>query len=198
SASAASGITATPIASAASGITATPIASAASGITETPALTDTPIPSSVAVMDDPVRLVIAAIGLDQKLASVGLDSQYVPIVPNHEAGWYNLSARPGQGENIVLWGHVLRFTSTPDIPAPFARIKELEVGAEVILYDTAGTARHYTVTNHVWATPDQVQYILPQGREMLTMVSCIGDKVIVDDGVEMTHRLITIAEPVGD
>jgi hypothetical protein len=27
------------------------------------------------------------------------------------------------------------------------------------------------------------------------MVSCIGDKVITGGGVEMTHRLITIAAP---
>jgi hypothetical protein len=28
------------------------------------------------------------------------------------------------------------------------------------------------------------------------MVSSIGEKVIVDDSVELTHRLITIAEPM--
>jgi hypothetical protein len=27
------------------------------------------------------------------------------------------------------------------------------------------------------------------------MVSCIGDKVIVDGSLQMTHRLITIATP---
>jgi hypothetical protein len=29
----------------------------------------------------------------------------------------------------------------------------------------------------------------------LTLVSCIGDRVIVDGTVELTHRLITIAVP---
>jgi sortase (surface protein transpeptidase) len=96
----------------------------------------------------------------------------------------------------VLWGHVLRFKSTPRTPAPFARLRELAVGAEIILYNADGAAHRYIVTRQVWATPDQVEYILPQGRELLTMVSCIGDKVVVDNSVEMSHRLITIAEPV--
>jgi LPXTG-site transpeptidase (sortase) family protein len=149
-------------------------------------------------VSEPERLVIAEIGLDRPLVSVGLDSQRVPIVPNHDVGWYNLSARPGEGENIVLWGHVLRFRSRPDLPAPFARLKELDLGTEIILYDAAGTARRYVVTRQVQVTPDQVAYILPQGRELLTLVSCIGDKVVVDSSVELTHRLITIAEPAED
>lgn len=144
----------------------------------------------------PVRVVIKAIKLDRKLVSVGLDKNRIPIVPNHDIGWYNLSARPGQGENIVLWGHVLRFRQTPKIPAPFARLKELKVGDEILLYDARGTRYRYTVTQQIWATPDQVEHILPVGAERITMVSCIGDKVIKGkEVIEMTHRLITIAEP---
>lgn len=143
----------------------------------------------------PVRLQIAEIQLDRRLVSVGLDRNRIPIVPDHDVAWYNLSAAPGQGENIVLWGHVLRFRKAPHIPAPFARMQELAPGARMTLYDANGNLHYYRVTQQVWATPDQVEYILPQGREMLTLVSCIGDKVIVDGNIELTHRLITIAEP---
>lgn len=144
---------------------------------------------------DPVRLVIPAIELDRRLLSVGLDRRRVPIVPNHDVGWYNLSARPGQGENVVLWGHVLRFRSRPNIPAPFARLHELQIGDRVTLYTADGTAYRYTVIEQARVTPDQVEYILPRGKEIVTMVSCIGDRVITRAGVEMTHRLITIAAP---
>lgn len=149
-----------------------------------------------AVAGEPVRLVINDITIDRPLIPVGLDERRVPIVPNHDVGWYTYSARPGEGENIVLWGHVLRFRDTPDIPAPFARLDELGLGAELVLYSADGVAHRYRVTDKVLATPDQVEYILPAGRELLTLVSCIGDKVIVDGSVEMTHRLITIAERV--
>ena len=141
-------------------------------------------------------MVIGDIGLDGRLVSVGLDKNRIPIVPDHDIGWYNLSARPGEGDNIVLWGHVLRFRNAPKIPAPFAHLKNLKVGAAVKLYDRDGNLHSYVVTKQVWATPDQVKYILPTGREMVTMVSCIGDKVIQDgEVVDESHRLITIAEP---
>jgi sortase (surface protein transpeptidase) len=139
--------------------------------------------------------VIENIGLDRSLVSVGLDENRVPVVPNHDVGWYNLSADPGAGDNVVLWGHVLRFRSTPDIPAPFARLQELDAGAPVTLYDAEGRAHQYEVSQQVWALPSEVEYILPQGSERVTMVSCIGDKVIVDGSLQMTHRLITIATP---
>lgn len=144
----------------------------------------------------PARLAIEAIKLDRPLVSVGLDRQNAPIVPDHDVGWYNLSAGPGQGENIVLWGHVLRFRTSPSTPAPFEHLKDLKLGAQIVLYDIQGTAYRYVVTQQVRVTPDQVEYILPVGKERLTLVSCIGDKVIADNGVvEMSHRLVTIAEP---
>lgn len=145
----------------------------------------------------PARIQIPAIQLDYKPVSVGLDNNRVPIVPKHDVGWYNLSAMPGQGDNIVFWGHVLRFKATPNIPAPFARVKELQLGAEIILTTAKGEEARYTVTQTVQVTPDQVKYILPTGKEQVTLVSCIGDNVIADGSVATKkYRLITIAEPV--
>lgn len=164
--------------------------------TATPRPKARPTPTPKPVSAAPVRMLIDAIDLDRPTISVGLDKNAIPIVPKHEIGWYNLSARPGQGENIVFWGHVLRFREAPKRPAPFARLKELEIGDSVVLYNATGTAFKYKVTKKIWVTPDQVEYILPVGYERVTMVSCIGDKVVKDgEVVEMTHRLITIAEP---
>lgn len=161
--------------------------------------TGSPLPSPTrpaARRATPARLEIDAIDLDRPLVSVGLDGHNVPIVPDHDVGWYNLSGGPGQGENIVLWGHVLRFRKSPNTPAPFERLKDLSPGAQIVLYDTQGTPFRYVVTEQVRVTPDQVSYILPQGKERLTLVSCIGDKVVANSGVvEMSHRLVTIAEP---
>ncbi|MBO9324545.1 MAG: class F sortase [Roseiflexus sp.] len=171
--------------------TATPVP------TTPPTTAPSPIPTTRPEAVPPVRLVIDAIDLDRVLIPVGLDANRVPVVPDHDVGWYRLGAMPGQGDNIVLWGHVLRFRKTPHIPAPFARLKELSPGATVILIDERGVEHRYTVTRQVWATPDEVHYMLPQGREMVTMISCIGDKIIAEGSLEMTHRLITIAEPEG-
>ncbi len=173
-------------------VTATPVPAT---VTPVP-VTATPAPAARRDGEAPVRLMIPVIELDQKLVPVGLDRNGVPVVPKHDVGWYNLSATPGQGENVVLWGHVLRFRNAPHIPAPFARLNEAPVGAHITLYTADGAEHAYVVTQQVWVTPDQVEYILPTGREQVTMVSCIGDKVIVNGAtVDMTHRLITIAEP---
>jgi LPXTG-site transpeptidase (sortase) family protein len=190
-----------PLATAAPGAepTAASPAAAKPAAAAAPKPTAAPEPPARALRaGEPARIVIPAIGVDFPIVSVGLDAQNIPIVPDHDVGWYNLSARPGDGDNVVLWGHVLRFTNAPNRPAPFARVKQLKPGAQVVLYDRKGTPHRYRVTRHVRVTPDQVEYILPQGREMVTMVSCIGDKIIsAGEVVDMSHRLVTIAEPAG-
>lgn len=148
-------------------------------------------------LSHPVWISIPAIEMNRPVLLSGLDEQGAPVVPKHDVGWYGLSAAPGEGENIVLWGHVLRFLDAPEIPAPFARLKDLPIGARITLTSRGGDSFTYVVRQKVWATPDQVAYIQPQGRERLTLVSCIGDQVIEDGEVtDMSHRLITIAEPV--
>ncbi len=145
----------------------------------------------------PAWIEAASVGLSTPLVPVGLDAYGVPIVPDHDAAWYSLSALPGTGENVVLWGHVLRFQSTPELPAPFERVKDLGIGAVLTLYTGDSVAHRYVVSQQVWATPDEVHYILPQGYERLTIVSCIGDAVISNGSVvDMSHRLITIATPL--
>jgi len=144
----------------------------------------------------PVRLIIPAIKLNQALAHVGLDKGRRPIVPKHDVGWYIHSARPAQGENVVMWGHVLRWKATPRIPAPFERLSELKIGAPISVELSNGRVRRYSVTRKVWARPSEVKYILPVGSERLTLVSCIGDNVIVKGSLTKEYRLITIATPV--
>src|SRR5262245_61915925 len=111
-----------------------------------PAATPTPAPSR------PVRIVIPDIAMDQPLLAVGLDEQARPVVPKHDVGWYEFSARPGAGENIVLWGHALRFKDSPQIPAPFGQLQKLRLGAQIVLYDQADTAHSYTIAQQIWAT----------------------------------------------
>jgi sortase (surface protein transpeptidase) len=75
-------------------------------------------------------------------------------------------------------------------------LKELRTGARLTVYDSNGTAFDYVVTRQVWVRPTEVEWMLPQGSERLTLISCIGDKVIVGrEVIDMSHRLITIAEP---
>ena len=144
----------------------------------------------------PTQLRIPAIGLDATLMAVGLNEGRVPVVPRHDVGWYTAGATPGQGSNVILWGHVLRFQNTPNIPAPFARIHELARGAELMLTSADGKVRRYRVTQQLQAQPNDVKYLRPTVREQVTLISCIGDRVVTNGKVTLELRLVTIAEPV--
>ena len=155
-----------------------------------------PPPSPAALAAAPTRLRIPAIGLVQAPVPVGTDASGAFVVPDHEVGWYNGSAAPGQGENIVLWGHVLPFLAAPHLPAPFARLEHLGIGAQVVLYDSLGQPHEYVVTQQFRVAPEQIEYVFHQGRELVTMVSCIGEGIVAGGGiVDYSERLITIAEP---
>jgi hypothetical protein len=165
--------------------------------TVTPLLPLDEAPLALPPAPPPLRLVIWSIGLDRPLIPVGVDQFGEFIVPDHDVGWYNASAAPGQGENIVLWGHVLPFLNAPHLPAPFARVGELSVGSRITLYDANGAPHEYAVRQQLVVDPLEVGYVFRQGRELLTLVSCIGEAVVQNGAtVDMSHRLITIAEPV--
>lgn len=166
-----------------------PVGAATPGVTTTSSV-------RAATPATPVRLEIGAIRLDEVLVTVGLNRLRQPIVPKHQVGWYKDSARPGQGENVVLWAHVLRWKDTPRVPAPFANLKALKIGAEIKVVMSNGREYRYQVTRKVLARPNQVEYILPVGSERLTLVSCDGVNMIVNGELTKEFRLITIARRI--
>lgn len=201
-------VTSTPRPSATPMSTATPTAGpaaseTASEMSDLPALAPevappTPAADATAASSpaNPSRLVIPALGLDFTPVAVGVDERNVPIVPKHDVGWFTKSARPGERSNVIFWGHVLRWTDSPAVPAPFERIHELQPGAEVMVTTEDGKERRYQVTQQVQVRPNEVQLLYPTLTERLTLVSCIGDKVIQQGTLTKELRLVTIAEPV--
>lgn len=176
---------------------ATPVPTPTVAPTATSQPTPTPVP--IATPQPPAaitRLQIPALNLDVAPLPVGLDAQGVPVVPRHDVGWYAASALPGQGSNIVFWGHVLRWRDTPQIAAPFERIHELPQGAEVLITTADGRRHRYQVTQQIEVQPVTTAYLLPTPFERVTLVSCIGDNVIVDGTLTKALRLVTLAEPV--
>ena len=144
----------------------------------------------------PRRLQIPKIDLDAPIYPVGHDERGIPIVLKHDVGWYEQSGKPGEGTNVVLWAHVLRWQDAPTIPAPFARVHELRIGDRITVSTVSGARFHYVVTYQLRLRPNQVEYLAPTPLERVVLVSCIGDNVIVEGELTKTHRLVTIAEPV--
>jgi LPXTG-site transpeptidase (sortase) family protein len=144
----------------------------------------------------PDRLVIPKIGLDTETYPVGPDKNGTLVVLKHDVGWYEGSGKPAGGTSIIFWAHVLRWKSAPQIPAPFADLHLLEPGNSIFIVTTAGERFEYVVTQQIQVMPDQVEYLAPTDHERVTLISCIGDNVIVDGELTKAQRLVTIAEPV--
>jgi len=148
--------------------------------------------------NQPQRIVIPSIQVDAPVTDVSLTAvqsgtqpYYQWQVPaNYEAGWHNTSAPLGQPGNTVLNGHHNIHGEV------FGGLVDLEVGAEIIVYDKSEPHR-YTVAN-VEILPERDQplevrkenasWIEPTTDERLTLVTCWPH-------TDNSHRLIVVAYP---
>ncbi len=165
----------------------------------TPTPAPTPAPAAVQYAA-PTHLAIPAIGVDAPVVPLGLDADAIPEVPavGSDVGWYNFSARPGQGSNVVVAGHL----QLHQVPAVFWRLDELQPGDLIQITTDSGQRFAYQVTSRrsVSSTdPDSVKVIYPTGREMLTLVTCGGTWVANPAqtfGGDFASRTVVQAEPV--
>lgn len=127
------------------------------------------------------RLVIPAIRVDFKVIEVGWDTieengQLISVwqVAEYAVGQHRGSANPGEGDNIVLAGHVGGYGRV------FKDLFYLKPGDEVIVY-SRGQPYRYIVSERIvvdeeGAPPEQrlanARYIAPTGYEVVTMVTC--------------------------
>jgi sortase A len=127
------------------------------------------------------RVVIPRIDVDSKVVSVGWDvatigGQQVAIwqVAEYAVGHHLGSANPGDGENIVLAGHVGGYGKV------FRDLYKLEVGDAITLY-SGGVQHSYTVSEvHIVdeegvsaeQQAENARYIAETGQEAVTLVTC--------------------------
>jgi sortase (surface protein transpeptidase) len=156
-----------------------------------------PIANIVSRAAAPARLVIKELGVDVAIHGVGPDRNGDLIVPKHDVGWYQASGRPTEGTKVILWGHVMRWKDSPQIPAPFADLHTLRPGDRLTVVTSDGERHTYAVERQLRITPDQVGYLAPTPFEELMLISCIGDKIYVNGELTKTERLLTIAKPLG-
>jgi sortase (surface protein transpeptidase) len=96
------------------------------------------------VVADPVRVRIAAIGVDADLTTIGVDDAGALVPPDDysRAGWFAAGPAPGAVGPAVLAGHVDDRTG----PAVFFRLEELEPGDRVVVTGSDGQAVEFAVT----------------------------------------------------
>lgn len=126
----------------------------------------TPMPSE--------SVVIGGVRGNKRFASLG-DR---PIVAPGKVNWWQDSARPGEGSNVVLYGH------STDV---FSTLNNIQPGATITInwqgQNFAYVVRWVFVVDEDKDQREAGRWIDPTDREQLTLVTCAGD-----------DRLIVIAE----
>jgi LPXTG-site transpeptidase (sortase) family protein len=78
----------------------------------------------------------------------------------------SLSASPGQGGNIVMYGH-----NKKNIFGPLVGLKK---GTKIVLTTKDGQKHTYLVADTFEADPNQVEILNPTNSEVLTLYTCTG------------------------
>jgi len=142
--------------------------------------------STVSAQTDALVLEIESIDLHETVVSMPTEIVEIngklfrrPVTPLNEVAWLFTSAMPDTGENIVMFGH--DFTV-------FDRLDEVKYGDVAVVY-VNGVQYNYLITS-ISIVPDtnisnkereRVGRMLgPQGKEVLTLVTCSGsDRLVV-------------------
>lgn len=146
------------------------------------------------------RIVIPSIDVDSKVVEVGWevlqqDNQPVAVwqVAEYAVGQHRGSANPGEGDNIVLAGHVGGYGKV------FKDLFYVKPGDQITIY-SAGQQYLYTVRDRLLVTEEGVsaeqhaanaQLIAPTGQELVTLVTCWPPK----GPDKFTQRVIVQAVP---
>lgn len=168
---------------------ATPGAAASPRVPVRPAR-DRPAPAPT----PPVRVAVASLGLDVPVVPVGVDADGAMALPDdaRTAGWYRHGPGPAsEAGTTVVAAHVDDATG----PGPFARLRGLAAGAEVVITDADGTRHTYTVAE-VRSVPKPdvpLDDVFDRaGEPRLVLVTCGGtwdrDRRSYSDNVLVTAR----------
>jgi LPXTG-site transpeptidase (sortase) family protein len=148
------------------------------------------------------RIMIPSLDVDSKVIEVGWDvveqnGQQVAVwqVAEYAVGHHTGSANPGEGENVVLAGHVGGYGKV------FRDLFSIEPGDHVIVY-SAGQQYLYVVQERLVLEELGVpleqrqangRYIQPGGTEVVTLVTCWPP-----EGPDVfSQRIVVRAEPYG-
>jgi LPXTG-site transpeptidase (sortase) family protein len=176
------------------------VSAPASAITSGQIATEPPDPVRAVHVSKVERVVIPSVAIDSKVIEVGWvveehDGRQVAVweVAEYAVGQHRGSANPGEGENIVLAGHVGGYGQV------FRDLYYVRPGEEITLY-SEGQAYRYVISERLLVDEENApleqraanaRLIGPTGEEMVTLVTCwppTGDD-------KFTRRVIVRAFP---
>jgi hypothetical protein len=133
----------------------------------------------VSTLANPIRLVIPAVGINASVEMVGIRADGILATPTRspwdDVGWYDLGPHPGERGSAVIDGHLDR---PGGYPAVFWRLRDIQVGNDVQVTNSAGKTLHFQVTRIAYYPADQapLQDIFGNlGGTYLNLITCAGD-----------------------
>lgn len=139
----------------------------------------TPSASVISTKPLPVRIIISDLEMDLPITEGRIVSGIWEI-SGSGASHLDISARPGESGNIVIYGHNKKKI--------FGSLLYIRKGSFIKIEAADGTKRVYQVTEKVTVKPDNLDYVLAKGEETLTVYTCNG---FLD-----STRLIVVAKPI--
>lgn len=144
-------------------------------VVDVPVAAATPKPVRPAVA--PVRVSIAAAGIDVPVVPVGVEPSGLMELPVDPAvgGWYRFGPDPALGKgNVLISAHV----DAPGYPiGPFSRIRDLGAGDIVEVADAEGVVHQYAIQSITFYPKTSLpvdEIFARDGEPALVLVTCGG------------------------
>ena len=135
-------------------------------------------PTQVRQKSKVARVTISSLKIDLPVEEGKIDNG-VWSISQKGASHLIFSKNPGEGGNIVVYGH-----NKKAIFGPILWVKKDE---KITLIDKDDKEFNYRVVETKIVNPAQIEYVLPKNEEILTLYTCIG---FAD-----TKRFIVVAKP---
>lgn len=127
----------------------------------------------------PTSIDIPAISVDLPVTEAAIKNGEWQV-SNTGASHLQTSANPGEGGNVVIYGHnLLRI---------FGKLASLKLGDKIYITNQNGEKTTYIAEEKKIVFPDEVESVLPTDHEQLTIYTCTG---FAD-----SQRLVFIAKPL--
>lgn len=127
----------------------------------------------------PTRLAIPSIKINTFIESVGIQANGDLATPSEnpweDVGWYHLGTLPGNVGSAVFDGHLDRPGGSP---AVFWRLRDVQVGNDVQVTNSANKIVHFRVTRIAYYAPNEapLQDIFGNtSGSYLNLITCAGD-----------------------
>lgn len=134
----------------------------------------------------PTKVIVPGTSIDLSVTPASI-SGGVWETSETSASHLSSSANPGDGSNVVIYGH--------NRPHLLQQLHNVELGDEIILENKHGTTYHYTIETKEVVPPTDISKVAPTQNEKLTIYTCTNffdsDRLVVSGRLQKVSSVAT-------